>query len=97
MHPQLSDKRIACREFMQALDACHANNWKRLTGGCNQEKLALNKCLRKEVSWITNALFTVDQDPSYCQSIERSTRNRAAAKERRLKTEQAWRELHEDD
>ncbi|KAG2147339.1 hypothetical protein BD769DRAFT_1566630 [Suillus cothurnatus] len=78
MHPQLSDKRIVCREFIQALDACHVNNWARLTGGCNQEKDSLNKCLRKE-------------------RIERSTRNRAQAKEKRLKTEQAWRELHQDD
>ncbi|KAF8841177.1 UPF0287-domain-containing protein [Paxillus ammoniavirescens] len=78
MHPQLSDKRIVCREFIQALDICHTSNWKRLTGGCNQEKTALNSCLRKE-------------------GVERSNRNRAKAKERRLKTEQAWRELHEDD
>ncbi|KAF9228018.1 UPF0287-domain-containing protein [Gyrodon lividus] len=78
MHPQLSDKRFVCREFIQALDVCHTSNWKRLTGGCNQEKAALNNCLRKE-------------------SIQRSNRNRAEAKERRLKTEQAWRELHEDD
>lgn len=31
------------------------------------------------------------------QSRERSGRNRAAAKERRLRTEQVWKELHEDD
>ncbi|KAI6109896.1 hypothetical protein F5141DRAFT_1117386 [Pisolithus sp. B1] len=48
MHPQLSDKRIVCREFIQALDACHTNNWARLTGRCNQEKDKLNQCLRKE-------------------------------------------------
>ncbi|KAI6038989.1 hypothetical protein EDC04DRAFT_2688406 [Pisolithus marmoratus] len=48
MHPQLSDKRIVCREFIQALDTCHANNWARLTGRCNQEKDKLNQCLRKE-------------------------------------------------
>lgn len=39
-----------CREFIQALDACHVSIWARLTGGCNQEKDSLNKCLRKEVS-----------------------------------------------
>ncbi|OJA17275.1 hypothetical protein AZE42_10812 [Rhizopogon vesiculosus] len=78
MHPQLSDKRIVCREFIQALDACHANNWARLTGGCNQEKDSLNVCLRKE-------------------RVERSSRNRTQAKEKRLKTEQAWKELHQDD
>ncbi|KAH7930883.1 UPF0287-domain-containing protein [Leucogyrophana mollusca] len=78
MHPQLSDKRIVCREFIQALDVCHANNWARLTGGCNQEKDKLNKCLRKE-------------------RVERSTRNREQAKEQRMKAEQAWRDLHQDD
>ncbi|KAG2077779.1 UPF0287-domain-containing protein [Suillus decipiens] len=78
MHPQLSDKRIVCREFIQALDACHVNNWARLTGGCNEEKDSLNKCLRKE-------------------RVERSTRNRVQAKEKRLKTEQVWKELHQDD
>ena len=39
-----------CREFIQALDACHANNWAKWTGGCNQAKNDLNMCLRKEVS-----------------------------------------------
>ncbi|EGN96013.1 hypothetical protein SERLA73DRAFT_185511 [Serpula lacrymans var. lacrymans S7.3] len=78
MHPQLSDKRIVCREFIQALDACHSNNWARLTGGCNREKDSLNQCLRKE-------------------RVERSSRNRQNAKEQRLRVEQAWRELHEDE
>ncbi|EIW85264.1 UPF0287-domain-containing protein [Coniophora puteana RWD-64-598 SS2] len=96
MHPQLSDKRLgvysqlcvidypllnfaqACREFIQALDACHASNWARLTGGCNKEKLRLNECLHKE-------------------SLARSSRNREHAKEQRLKTEQSWKELHEND
>ncbi|KAG6376072.1 hypothetical protein JVT61DRAFT_2042 [Boletus reticuloceps] len=78
MHPQLSDKRDACREFIEALDLCHSSSWKRLTGGCNEQKSALIQCLRKE-------------------SRERSSRNRNSAKERRLKTEQAWKELHADD
>ncbi|KAN0075213.1 hypothetical protein V8E55_011236 [Tylopilus felleus] len=78
MHPQLSDKQGVCREFIEALDLCHTSNWKRLTGGCNEQKSALIRCLRKE-------------------SRERSSRNRATAKERRLKTEHAWKELHEDD
>ncbi|KAF8448047.1 hypothetical protein L210DRAFT_849065 [Boletus edulis BED1] len=78
MHPQLSDKRDACRDFIEALDLCHTSSWKRLTGGCNEQKSALIQCLRKEVR-------------------ERSSRNRYSAKERRLKTEQAWKELHADD
>jgi len=39
-----------CRDFIEALDLCHTSNWKRLTGGCNDQKSALIQCLRKEVS-----------------------------------------------
>ncbi|KAG5732817.1 hypothetical protein E4T56_gene2854 [Termitomyces sp. T112] len=48
MHPQLSDKKIVCKEFIQALEECHASGWARLTGGCNQLKHDLNSCLRAE-------------------------------------------------
>ncbi|KAL6309104.1 hypothetical protein BKA93DRAFT_724473, partial [Sparassis latifolia] len=37
-----------CQEFIQALEACHADTWSRWTGGCNDAKLKLNMCLRKE-------------------------------------------------
>ena len=40
----------ACREFFQALEACHANFWTKWTGGCNTAKNQLNSCLHKEVS-----------------------------------------------
>ncbi|KAI0781169.1 hypothetical protein BD413DRAFT_503228 [Trametes elegans] len=39
---------IVCRDFIQALEACHANGWSRWTGACNQAKHELNMCLRKE-------------------------------------------------
>jgi len=79
MHPQLSqsDKRLVCREFIQALEACHADSWAKWTGGCNQIKVDLNLCLRKE-------------------RIERTTRNREEAKQRRQKTEEVWKELREE-
>lgn len=48
MHPQLSDKKLVCREFIQALEDCHLSTWARLTGGCNKKKDELNKCLRSE-------------------------------------------------
>ncbi|CAL1704102.1 unnamed protein product [Somion occarium] len=49
MHPQLSgDKRIVCKEFIQALEACHADSWAKWTGGCNQAKRDLNNCLRQD-------------------------------------------------
>lgn len=42
--------RTACRELFVALEECHANNWLKWTGGCNQAKIELNKCLHAEVS-----------------------------------------------
>ncbi|KZV62032.1 hypothetical protein PENSPDRAFT_591997 [Peniophora sp. CONT] len=48
MHPQASEKRIACNDFFEALEACHAIAWKRYTGWCNQDKNALNRCLHGE-------------------------------------------------
>jgi hypothetical protein len=40
----------ACRDFFEALELCHANVWAKWTGGCNQAKRELNKCLHKEVT-----------------------------------------------
>ncbi|CCM02874.1 uncharacterized protein FIBRA_04988 [Fibroporia radiculosa] len=80
MHPQLSqaDKRIVCKEFIQALENCHGDSWAKWTGGCNQIKLDLNMCLRKE-------------------RVERTSKNREGAKVRRQKTEQVWKELHDEE
>lgn len=39
----------ACKEFIDALDRCHATGWNRLTGACNEVKIQLNMCLRAEV------------------------------------------------
>ncbi|KAH9934908.1 uncharacterized protein B0H18DRAFT_978899 [Fomitopsis serialis] len=78
MHPQLeTDKRLVCGDFIQALNACHANTWAKWTGGCNQVKHDLNMCLRKE-------------------RVNRTTKNREGALERRQKTEQVWKELREE-
>lgn len=39
-----------CKDFIQALEACHQSGWMaRLTGQCNAQKDALNGCLREEV------------------------------------------------
>ncbi|KAJ7063107.1 hypothetical protein C8F01DRAFT_985092 [Mycena amicta] len=63
MHPQLSDKKLGlvlppcsalaltvpvCKDFMEALEQCHSNNWARLLGHCNRQKEDLNACLREE-------------------------------------------------
>ena len=40
---------MVCKEFFQALEACHADNWRKWTGGCNNDKNELNMCLRKVV------------------------------------------------
>ena len=65
MHPQSSDKSIrqyfssphpsknlrpsVCKEFFEALELCHANVWTKWTGGCNEVKRELNKCLHTDV------------------------------------------------
>ncbi|CEH14020.1 Uncharacterized conserved protein [Ceraceosorus bombacis] len=50
MHPALSaSKQEQCGELIRALNDCHAKGfWHKITGGCNDVKLELNKCLRKE-------------------------------------------------
>ncbi|KAF7295105.1 COX assembly mitochondrial protein [Mycena indigotica] len=48
MHSQLSDKKIVCKDFIEALEKCHSNNWARLLGFCNLQKDELNLCLREE-------------------------------------------------
>ncbi|THU97893.1 UPF0287-domain-containing protein [Dendrothele bispora CBS 962.96] len=48
MHPQLSDKKLVCKDFIQALEKCHQSNWARLTGGCNKYKDEMNQCLHRE-------------------------------------------------
>ncbi|KAJ7219082.1 hypothetical protein GGX14DRAFT_434531, partial [Mycena pura] len=70
MHPQLSERKLVCKEFIDALEQCHSNNWARLFGLCNQQKDLLNECLREE-------------------RIERTTQNREAAEERKIKAHQA--------
>jgi len=47
--PSLTPKLVVCKEFFQALEACHADNWRKWTGGCNNDKTELNMCLRKVV------------------------------------------------
>jgi hypothetical protein len=41
--------KVVCKEFFQALEACHADKWRKWTGGCNNDKHELNMCLRKVV------------------------------------------------
>jgi len=40
---------VVCKEFFEALELCHANVWAKWTGGCNQAKRELNKCLHSDV------------------------------------------------
>ena len=40
---------IVCKEFIDALEACHADTWQKWTGGCNQAKVDLNNCLKQDV------------------------------------------------
>ncbi|PFH57741.1 hypothetical protein XA68_14627 [Ophiocordyceps unilateralis] len=50
MHPHLHTKNaLACEEIIAALEACHAQGFMhKVTGGCNDVKTQVNKCLREE-------------------------------------------------
>lgn len=48
MDTQLSNKKIVCKEFIQALHSCHAGGWARFTGECNEARSELNRCLQSD-------------------------------------------------
>ncbi|CAK9782568.1 UPF0287-domain-containing protein [Cutaneotrichosporon oleaginosum] len=51
MHAPLGvpERQIACADLIQALEECHARGTiAKFFGACNDQKLALNMCLRKE-------------------------------------------------
>lgn len=48
MHPPLDRPHPDCQEVIQALQACHADTWKKYTGGCNEIKVSLDQCLKYE-------------------------------------------------
>ncbi|KJZ80601.1 hypothetical protein HIM_00451 [Hirsutella minnesotensis 3608] len=50
MHPHLHTKNaLACEEIIAALEECHARGFMhKATGGCNDVKEQVNKCLRLE-------------------------------------------------
>ncbi|KAK7693211.1 hypothetical protein QCA50_002777 [Cerrena zonata] len=73
----VSETLIVCKEFIEALEACHAETWAKWTGGCNQAKVDLNNCLKQD-------------------RFDQAAKNREKAKERREKTQNALRELHEE-
>ena len=50
----LSRLLTVCKDFIEALEACHQNTWSRYTGGCNATKLELNKCLHAQVRGYTH-------------------------------------------
>lgn len=45
----VSESLIVCKEFIEALELCHADTWAKWTGGCNQAKVDLNNCLKQDV------------------------------------------------
>ncbi|KAI4293740.1 hypothetical protein EV122DRAFT_281426 [Schizophyllum commune] len=46
MHPQLSgQKRIDCKELVEALEACEADPYSKWTDKCSNIENLLNKCL----------------------------------------------------
>lgn len=48
MHPPLDRPHPDCQEEIRALKDCHADGWKKYFGRCNDLKLALDRCLKRE-------------------------------------------------
>lgn len=48
MHPPLDRPHPHCEQVVKDLKACHKDTWKKFTGGCNDAKLALDRCFKEE-------------------------------------------------
>ena len=66
----LTARPVACKEFFQALEACHVDKWRKWTGGCNDNKHELNMCLRK----VVRPLFFRHYVPVSLTSLSSATR-----------------------
>jgi COX assembly protein 2 len=56
MHPPLDRPHPDCEEIIQTLKACHLDYFKKFTGGCNDFKVTMDKCLKKEKKRILDEL-----------------------------------------
>ena len=48
MHPSLDRPHPDCNDEIVALKECHLDMYKKYTGGCNDIKVSLDNCLKKE-------------------------------------------------
>lgn len=90
----LIQRTAVCKEFIEALEACHARGFfARMTGECNEQKRAMDMCFRREVGFFFTleslASLSVLMPRSIEQRLEMSRQNREAAKERRKKWDDA--------
>jgi COX assembly protein 2 len=56
MHPPLDRPHPDCVDVIQTLKVCHLDYFKKFTGGCNDFKVAMDKCLKKEKKRILDEL-----------------------------------------
>jgi COX assembly protein 2 len=56
MHPPLDRPHPDCVEPIQLLKMCHLDYFKKFSGGCNDLKVAMDKCLKKEKKRILDEL-----------------------------------------
>jgi hypothetical protein len=50
MHPPLAyHLHPKCVDVIKALEECHKSSWARLSGGCNEQRRAVDRCLGEEV------------------------------------------------
>jgi COX assembly mitochondrial protein 2 len=48
MHPPLDRPHPHCEAVVQQLKDCHKDTWQKFTGGCNDIKVALDQCFKRE-------------------------------------------------
>ena len=56
MHPPLDRPHPDCQQEIDELKECHADPWKKYTGGCNHLKVALDKCFKREKERLLNEM-----------------------------------------
>lgn len=93
--------RAECSEVMKAIKDCHLNNpYLKFFGVCNDQKTALNMCLRKEVRRFSLASFapqgrnlTIDLA---LQRQGKAVGNLEKAKAKRKEVEEKWKAIEEE-
>lgn len=96
----LAFRRTECSAFIAAITECHAKNpYLKFFGVCNDQKTALNACLRKEVSRrLLLACRSCGSSLPHIvhQRVGRAVDNLEKAKAKRREVEEKWKAIEEE-